>query len=183
MRFPREWFFPLVAFAIAMGATLIIRNGTMRARPPQPPTPLTVTVGVVNHVLYGHGCPRAALDAKTMGCEFDGLRIAMTLTCTVTGESLSTSMVRGESGKSSDFRILEKCGDNTVVQWKSGKITFGLKGLKLRLLSRDPDKVLALTCREGVNGALNDASHAIPPLSTRPPHENNPPGSAIHDSR
>ena len=151
MRVPREALFPLFAVIVALAVTLAVRHAARNAKPPAPPSAVSRLAGAVNHLLYGHGCPDRALNPKSMECEYDAFRIRMSFYCKVTGERVTTEMVAGTHARKEDFAILQLCGDASVILWKPAHIAFGVRNLKIELMSRDPDQIIELMCGGSAN--------------------------------
>jgi hypothetical protein len=72
----------------------------------------------------------------------------MSFTCLVTGESLRTDEVRKLWPKREDFILLRKCDGASVILWKPVNVAFGVRNLKIELMSRDPNQIIKLMCEE-----------------------------------
>ncbi len=155
-----------LAVVVALGLTGLMWHQTqlLKTRPPR--TDLDVLVGAVGHLIVGHGCP-STLDLAQMACRFDALRIQMTFTCLATGESLSTRDVIDIWPRKKDFVVLRKCGNISIILWKPAQVAFGVRNLRIELMSRDPNKIIELMC--GVAAKTTpDRSVAGRPLAITP---------------
>lgn len=153
----------VVAVFLAIAATLLMRNWVKNAPEPKPVTPVRITVWVVNHVLYGHGCPKWSLDQETMQCCFEtGWSVRMEIRCVSTDTVLSTEMVEGLPDDESQFEVLRRCGECQVIRWKPAGFVFGTRGLKIEQMSRDPAQIIELMCTKPEN------------LSPQKPHPGDP---------
>ena len=155
-----------LALAIASGVTILMWRETTRYQGPPPRTDVSVVMAAVGHLTGGHGCP-SGFEQSSMVCEdASGFRIDMRFTCLATGESIRTRDVRDMWPRRKDFVVVRRCGNISIILWKPAQVAFGVRNLRIELMSRNPDKIIKLMCGESAKTTPGTSNAQTPEAVT-----------------